>query len=228
MSKRIQQVSGGCVLSLNMDDNAASTTVIDNSGYGNNGTFNDAGGDPNTDAHSVAGRISTALEFDGDDDYVLIPDITAVTSGESFSVCAWVLAYDNPDNYWASVASRTDGAVKGYRLTARGTSAHFAIAGDNDWFLTWGTLVADSWNFICGIWDKPNTKNDFFVNGILADSESASYTPTTYTNRHYIGKAPWSSDYWYKGLVDEVRIYNRALDADEIKAHYLGARHLAV
>ena len=32
------------------------------------------------------------------------------------------------------------------------------------------------------------------------------------------------SSSYFQGLIDEVRIYNRALSADEIKAHFLGAR----
>jgi len=51
-----------------MDDHAANAAIKDLTGA-REGTFLDAGGNPNTNAHSVAGRVDTTLDFDGNDDY---------------------------------------------------------------------------------------------------------------------------------------------------------------
>ena len=59
-----------CVGHWKMNDNAANTDVLDGSGNGHNGTFNDATGNPNTSAHHIVGKIDGALIFDGTNDYV--------------------------------------------------------------------------------------------------------------------------------------------------------------
>lgn len=80
----------GNVLLLHMNDNVASTTVTDTSGQGNNGTFIDTAGDPNTSDHSVTGKLNTALDFDGTDDYIRISPVQSLNfTNKDFSISLW-------------------------------------------------------------------------------------------------------------------------------------------
>ncbi|GAJ19937.1 unnamed protein product, partial [marine sediment metagenome] len=63
------RLTNAIVAHWKMNDNTDSNAVVDATGN-YNGTFKDAGGDPNTDAHSASGKILTALDFDGSDDGV--------------------------------------------------------------------------------------------------------------------------------------------------------------
>ena len=46
--------------------------------------------------------------------------------------------------------------------------------------------------------------------------------PTNITRMsNYIGRSNWASDAYYKGQMDDLRIYNRALSAAEVKQLYL-------
>ncbi len=71
------------------DDNLDTANVIDTKdNY--NGTLSD--GDNNyTSDHHVEGKVGTgALEFDGDNDYINLGDITELNSVSEFSIGMWV------------------------------------------------------------------------------------------------------------------------------------------
>lgn len=81
------------------NDNTSSTTVIDYSGNGNNGTFVDAGGNANTNAHHVQGFAEGggAFLFDGVDDCVNtgVNLNTAIGDSTDWSWTAWILITTN-------------------------------------------------------------------------------------------------------------------------------------
>jgi len=84
-----------CIAHWKMNDNTATATVVDAMGS-HNGTYHGTGGtDDYTDAHSVAGKINTALDFDGTPDYIEIADHNDFTFGDGtndspFSISTWV------------------------------------------------------------------------------------------------------------------------------------------
>jgi len=79
-----------CIALYKMNDNAANPTVVDAMGN-HNGTFKDAGGDPNTDAHYTEGKINGALEFDGTDDYVEVANHADFNfTLRPFSISMWL------------------------------------------------------------------------------------------------------------------------------------------
>jgi len=59
--------------------------------------------------------------------------------------------------------------------------------------------------------------SQLFVNGTLAKSTAYSGSLTTSTGNLYIGgNTVWGE--WFAGLIDEVRVYNKALTAAELQA----------
>ena len=54
----IDKSNDGLIGWWRLDDDAANTTVIDYSGEESNGTFADPGGDANTNAHSISGKLA--------------------------------------------------------------------------------------------------------------------------------------------------------------------------
>jgi len=60
----------------------------------------------------------------------------------------------------------------------------------------------------------------FVVNGVKQTPISVTGSITqTGTSIKQIGQGQ-SNDYWFNGLIDDVRVYNRALSASEIQAMY--------
>jgi len=61
-----------------------------------------------------------------------------------------------------------------------------------------------------------------YINGVLVASNTGTYTNTSLTNStYYVGSAANNSANYWNGLIDEVKIYNYARNANEIKADYL-------
>jgi hypothetical protein len=81
------------------------------------------------------------------------------------------------------------------------------------------TVPQNKWSHI--VITCKNSIGRIFINGIessLVGSYNACYLQST-TNDVNIGRAGDNSNY-FNGIIDEVRIYNRALSEEEIKAHY--------
>ncbi|MDX9972405.1 MAG: hypothetical protein RBU21_05365, partial [FCB group bacterium] len=91
--KGIELVGDGFppILHLTLDDNAASPVVVDSAAGHHDQAFVDPGGDPNTSAHSVPGRVGTALAFDGVDDQISISTTldAVLAAGHDFSIAFW-------------------------------------------------------------------------------------------------------------------------------------------
>ncbi len=81
--------------------------------------------------------------------------------------------------------------------------------------------LSTSWHYIAVTFDGSRIK--VYVDGALEKDVNAPGTITKIDDSLFIGTtgsglSPNSN--WYYGLIDEVRIYNRALSAEEIKAIY--------
>lgn len=209
----------GLVLHLSFDKNTIDgNTVKDLSGEGNDGMIN--GG-----ATTVAGKHGDALEFDGTDDFVEVPleDSITFSTGDSLTVQVWVKTDDQPP--------KNDGIVGNYRP---GTDALWilSISGDNP--ATRGKMsfsVRDKgransagitspnflndgeWHVLAGIRDQKAKKIRFYVDGKLIDEKDDN------TKDINSGQSIWVGEHlnrFYKGLIDEVKIWNRPLTAKEL------------
>ncbi len=77
-----------------MNDSLDTSNVIDSSIGKFDGTFTDTGGDPDTNLHSVDGKINNALSFDGADDYIDTGDTFQAVFQSSFTWNQWVKPTD--------------------------------------------------------------------------------------------------------------------------------------
>ena len=72
--------------------------------------------------------------------------------------------------------------------------------------------VLDNWNYV--VFVATGTQWKFFLNGNWEQWEESAL-PSSSSNPLFIGNSP-AGDRHYDGIVDDVRIYNRALTAAEI------------
>jgi len=100
---RFEVFSSGLVANWKMDDNAATTAVLDSSGSGNHGIAQ-----RNTSVLSTPGKIDSALTFNGVSDYIDCGNANSLNITGSISISAWVRFNSLPD-YQTIVAKR--GAV---------------------------------------------------------------------------------------------------------------------
>ncbi len=184
------------------------TTAYDRSGQGNNGTI--------TGAKPTIGKIGQALEFDGTNQYVIINDsdnldVTKIT------MSAWVKG-----NSWAG-ADRRGVIIKGtYYLTIvpTGKIEVFAYGKSPAGYHSSGaTLETNRWYHILCTIDQ--TGFSIYIDGQLDKFISATGNITVNANNLAIGSEWNGLNRFFNGSIDDVRIYNRALSAEEVKQLYL-------
>lgn len=215
----------GLVASWNFDEGKGEI-LKDASGNGNEGEI--------YGAKWVAGKSGNALEFNGTDNYVQIlvsSSIEDLTSS-SFSFEAWAKPASVPPTTFPP-GPHTIVARPGYHTDIQYTSSKtFAFEcwnADNKNFkaVSKETYEPNVWHHIVGVFDLAANKVLVYVDGNLSGSADFSGSPRAYSESFYIGcAAPTSEKYpfWFKGAIDNVRMYNRALTADEVKAFYTSSK----
>ena len=219
-SKPIMAISTqGLVGYWKMDDNLPTTAVIDETGV-NNGAFNDTNGNPNTDTHSVVSHHERALTFDGADDYVNCGTDASLGPTNELSIELWVKLNDVISSQYLINRGYGNGYSIYYKNDVSGF--WFAIddgaAGNRD--ILSGNLgyTTSDWYHVVGTWNGTNLK--IYVNGISYGTETGTNllgSSGTFYICSYFGTP---TIFPFNGTIDEVRIYDRALGAEEIALHY--------
>ena len=201
---------------LNLDPSGAAPQEKDSTANQNDGT---SGGAMTSD-DLVQGQVGKALSFDGVDDYVEVPDSDSLDITDAITIEAWI----KPQNIaggteWHHVVDKGDS----YGLSIYNTKEiRFLLAGTTgtDWWNTGIYASEDVWQHIVATYDGSQRK--IYVNGVEKASISDSGSIDSLTNVLAIGAdSPNPPGSWkFNGTIDEVRIYNRALLAEEIATHY--------
>jgi len=197
-----------------MDDSDDNTTVLDSSGYNNNGTAQQ-----NTSVISTAGVIDGALTFDGIGDYVQIADSDALSPTEEITVCGWFYFDDASGNVgliWKHSYN--------YVLSTPADTVRFSVwnPSSQESRASFSTLLLETgWNFIAGVFDGTNSR--LYLNGAPTGSIGASLTGgiRDRVGDLYIGQRPDGvGEQYFDGNIDDVRIYGQALTPTEIMSLY--------
>lgn len=198
-------------------------TASDSSGNGHNGTLI---GDPQW---TNDGKYGGALEFDGQGDEVDVP-YHADLNQEVFTICAWANVKSGSAGHRAVVSSRADFPQRGYIFYAEpGHTWEFWIgAGANHWKPVRGPAVnLDKWDHLAGTYADGNHK--FYVNGEFIGEEN--FDISINPNEEFLigagANETANHNYRFVGKIDEVRLYDRVLDEDEI-ADVMESESLAV
>jgi hypothetical protein len=167
----------------------------------------------------VAGVLGEALKFDGEGDYVDFGNDSKFNITDKITVAAWIKV-DTFDCEWQAIFTKGDGS---WRLQRNGTkdSIEFACTGA---FVP-GALVGSlfgtvnvndgQWHHVAGTYD--GSKICLYVDGSLDVSSEATGSIRINDYNVLIGANAEKPDRNFKGSIDEVRIYNYALSAEEIK-----------
>jgi len=211
-----------------LDESGNVSTAADRTGS-NDGTLTNFPADPS--ANWVSGKIAGALDFDGVDDYVKVPDASTfdLTAGFSLTVAAWVKtapSYDcgtNGDNkiavgyrvgtpqWWLGCNQSTDAV----RWSLRGS-------GGNTKEIVGTSVINDGqWHEIVGRYDGDADLTEIYVDGqreaqaSLSLTGGLSGTAAVCLGGYGSNCTGFANAYW-NGQIDDVRIYDRALSRREI------------
>ena len=184
-------------------DEASSTIAYDYSGNGNDGTL--AGGV--TRATSTC-KIGYCLDFNGSTNYV---DVGSISLSSPITFSAWI----NP-----SVLDSNDNPVVYNTTYFQVWSNKIRFVINNAAATAYTITSADTWYHVVGTYDKdadPSDNIKLYVDGVLRDEYG---WPNEIAAGNLLIGAYTGPQLYFDGLVDDVRIYNRALDADEVKHLY--------
>jgi hypothetical protein len=216
-------------------------------GYSFNGNANDESGNNNhgtvTGATLTTGPTGTpnsAYRFNGSSNYITVPNSATLTPASSITLCAEVKA----EGFYTGTCQANAILNKG---TSNGTAGHYFLgfsdnAYDNDncanldsthetFIVQMKTdltssapqvynsyVVKDQWYCVIATFDGTNAR--IYVDGSLKatvsapaplgiNSEPLTFGYTTHTLFRY----------WFKGVIDDIRIYNRVLTNTEIQGY---------
>src|SRR4051812_29630964 len=183
------------------------TTAVDSSGKANNGTL--------SGAQWTDGRFGGALDFDGSSARVNIPDATSLDLSTAMTLEAWV----RPSfaGGWRTAIMKEKSGGMAYSLYGSAfsdrPSAHITTGSEQD---TRGTAVlpTNSWTHLAATWDGSNLRLYVDGNQVSSTTVGGSIANSALPLR-FGGNAIWGE--YFKGSLDEIRIYNRALSAAEVK-----------
>lgn len=189
-------------------DEGAGKTAADVTGNGHDGKFEGA-------PKWVAGKFGTALEFDGEDDYVVVPDDDALDITENITLMAWF----SPNDALTSrrMISKNDSIFVIFDFGNSKDSIDFLVKPNNtnaestttDWKI-------GQWYHFAGTFDGKTMK--VYINGKL-EGEKPNDVPI----------APSDLDLWiggddygrptdhFPGKIDEVRLYDKTLSGADIQ-----------
>ena len=202
-------------------------TTLDKSGQNNTGTLTSM----NQATSPVAGKIGQGLYFDGSNDYVNIGSVANDVSGD-ISIVVWVKANNNH-----TAAAFRKGTILAHHSSTGANKGVIFFIGDagnvgNDnellvfdgttgsYEITTNTVVGDNkWHYI--VYVLSGTTGTIYVDGVSKGTHTANWTYAS-NDKWSVGQE-WddaiTSDF-LDGIIDDVRIYNRALLPAEIATLY--------
>ncbi len=193
-------------------DETSGLTAFDSSSSGYHGAL--AG----TPTWQPEEGIGGAIRFDEGLDRVILP---AINVGTNFTLMAWVKPEDGAQA-WARVL--TSRYQDGFYLGTRNDTGTWMFIVNNNWSLSGGEAVSGQWQHIAGTFassDGVNGTATLYVNGTAVGSATMT-VPSVPDQIITIGlEADNTTDGSMLGLVDDVRLYDEALSADEIASMML-------
>jgi hypothetical protein len=190
----------------------------DESGNGNNGTV--YGATLTTDRF---GKSNSSYKFNGTTDYIDLSGTNILNfSTGGFSLVAWVnFTADISDKI--IVSKHICGYQSGYFIGSWRNSFGFFLSSEQSRFATTEKYNDGNWHLFVGVYD--GAVQYLYVDGVFKLSQAMVYKNTNNANI-WIGGANGAGSCLvsgrFEGIIDDVRIYNRALSASEIQEIYRG------
>ena len=195
---------------------AGGTTAADASGNGNTATLVN-GPSP------VAGQHGNAVNLDGVNDQLQVPNSPSLdVSGNALTLSLWLRPASIPADsvilgkFWAATMS-SPFYQYGLELQSGGAIPVFEIGTPGGLVETsmGSRLTLNQWSHLAVVFGGGQAR--FYVNGQLVTTKPVAASITARGNLLRLG-ADANTQQFYKGAMDDLRVYNRALTALEVQA----------
>ncbi len=174
-------------------------------------------------ASFVAGEVGQAFSFDGTTGYVSVPDAPALDSlTNAITIELWMKSANLGNNAdWEGLVTKGNTSWR-FMATTSAKTVYLGLSGTSSTDLFGTRNVNDGqWHHVAATYDGSTAS--LYVDGTLDVSHPASGQIAQNSLPLYIGgdsQPPSGHTYLFKGSIDEVSLYNRALSSNEIAAIY--------
>lgn len=168
----------------------------------------------------TAGKVGQAIELNGTDSHVTLPATDKTAAADNITIAAWV--YWNGGSQWQRIFDFGNNTNQYLFLSPRSGSntLRFAIKnGGGEQFVETGQLAVDQWVHVAVTLGDGTGK--LYVNGELkAENNNMAIKASDFKpSNNYIGKSQFA-DPLFTGKIDDFRVYDTVLSAEEIQAVY--------
>jgi hypothetical protein len=187
--------------------------------------------DAMADNVATRGVIGQAVQFDGVDDSITISDQAALTGQAAITLSGWVnLEQLGSDIGIGNIAIKLHSSAPhySYQLYLQAND-RFAFEVNNQSSTNGyvaSTMFAERgrWYHVAGVWEAGSSP-EIYIDGVnVSTFQSGTPSGTIYDSNGNLSIGSGSGEEELSGIVDDLRIYNRALSAEEVKRLYqLGA-----
>ena len=188
----------------------------DESENGNHGTTHGS-------ASYVQGVSGNALNIQTEGDYVEIPKENVINLNTHKSISVWFKAGNlfNDVNQIFDKTNISDYALNVFVLGTNNYQLRFSVYNGSEYDAIKTSVSPHTWNHAIIV--KAESKVTLYLNGSMLDSIVVD-SVITKNNPLIVGSggSPYGPGYSFKGQIDELRFYNRALSENEIKQLYSG------
>jgi PKD repeat protein len=199
----------GLVAAFSFDEGTG-TKVFDSTANKLTGTLQGA-------TFTSAGKFGSALNFNGTNNLVLVPDANALDLSTGMTLEAWVRPGAQATD-WTTVAIKESATGRAYALygadNAGRPPAGYLNNGSDKSAVGSSTLPLNTWTHLAVTYDGAALR--LFVNGLQVSSTGVSGSIIATNGALSIGGSSILGDY-FNGQIDEMRVYNRALTATQIQ-----------
>ena len=213
-------VSNGLVGYWSFNDGSGKT-AIDFSGTRNNGSLS------GTSPAWVNGIAGSALSFTNLAHFVSVPTNTTITPA-SLSICGWFKAssYSALTVIMAKQRALPSGANAGsygfvFRTVPSRMTFGICDAADSEHYATSSLQATGVWQHWVGTFDDTTKAQSLYLNGVLSQTVTTNITIGHSTNNPLLIGEYVLNLFPFSGVIDEVRLYNRAITAAEVQQLYL-------
>ncbi|MDO8498938.1 MAG: LamG domain-containing protein [bacterium] len=221
-------------------DECQGTTINDSSGNSNTGTLTIGTGGTQTTTigygtctasastpwyNGRTGKRNASLNFDGTDDYVNVGS-NSITGTNPYTLSAWVKG--NSMSGYGGALGIGNGATNQLAYIGWVTTVQVGTAnswGGGGYGKNYGSGVTDitNWHHITLTSSGGSTQTlNLYIDGILRQTNTETFSLANTSTKIGVLDDNGTKNYWFNGQIDDVRIFNYALTATQVKDVYNG------
>ncbi|MBM3246922.1 hypothetical protein FJZ17_00045 [Candidatus Pacearchaeota archaeon] len=190
------------------------THVKDASINGNNGTLSGAV------INSTSGKYGMGAFFDGINDVISVADSNSLDLTTRGTISLWAKR-NSLKSYQMYVTKATPGSTStGYQLMDYATTGRITFRWSTDLaetIISKNNLSVGNWSHLAVTYNGSQLR--IYIDGVL--DNSTAYSTNAVANTELLRVGARSDGYYFNGSIDEVRIWNRSLSAEEIYEQYV-------